>query len=191
MRACTLFVRFVPLAAALVAGCGSYGITTDTLLTPADVQGSYRLCALRFTPTASGLPQVDLLATVIDASPAAPKPAPTLVLSATTAEFDLSYTRRGDGVVQHATGDVEFGGRSVFLFLNSRIPTSIQTEALLPQGHLDLVYTAATHHLSAGDEVGAYWVRRSDYTHASGVSEEGLQDRIYGHVGATFSAAGC
>jgi hypothetical protein len=191
MRASLARRWMLPLAAALAAGCGSYGITGDQSLTPADVQGTYRPCELRFTPTASGLPQVDLLRSVIDTAPPASKTAPRLVLSGAVPEFDLAYTRRGDGVVQHATGDVEFGGHSVFLYLNSRVPTSIQTESLLPQGHLDLVYAAATHRLSAGDEVSAYWVRRSDYTHASGVSEEGLQDRIYGHVSATFSAGGC
>jgi hypothetical protein len=191
MRASLVLARCLPLAAALAAGCGSYGIVTDRLLTPPDVQGTYSLCTLRFTPSASGLASVDLLATVIDPAPPASKPAPTLTLSGTAPEFDLTYTRRGDGFVQHAGGDVEFGGHSVFLFLNSRIPTSIQTESLLPQSHFDLVYVAATHRLTAGDEVGVYWVRRSDYTHASGVSEEGLQDRIYGHINASFSAGGC
>jgi 5-enolpyruvylshikimate-3-phosphate synthase len=88
-------------------------------------------------------------------------------------------------------GDVEFGDASVFLYLTSQSPTIIQQEALLPPYHLDLVYNGRTLELTAGDEVSAYYVRRSDYTSAAGISEEGLADRILGHVTATFSADAC
>ncbi|MDB4949550.1 MAG: hypothetical protein JWM27_2199 [Gemmatimonadetes bacterium] len=191
MRALSILRLLCPAAALLAAGCGAAGATDARTLTPAEVAGDYRLCALRFTPSQGGLPAVDLLARVIDPAPPAGKPDPVLHLSGTAPRFDLAYTRRADGFAQRAEGGVEFGGSSVFLYLTSDVPTSIQTESLLPQGHLDLVFHPATRRLTAGDEVSVYWVRRSDYTAASGFPAEALQDRIYGHVTASFDAGAC
>ncbi|HEX8904684.1 MAG TPA: hypothetical protein VF771_07565, partial [Longimicrobiaceae bacterium] len=88
-------------------------------------------------------------------------------------------------------GDVEFGGHSVFLFLTSQSPTIVQQEALLPPSHLDLVFDAGARRLTAGAEVSGYYVRRSDYARAAGISEEGLQDRILGHITAMLSEGSC
>jgi hypothetical protein len=180
----------IVLAAIVAAGCTGYGTGPDERLTPAAVQGEYRLCTLRFTPSAGGLPPADLLATVIDPAPGTAGPPATLRLSGTSPSFELTYTRR-DGAVQHVAGDMEFGDGSVFLYLDSRVPTSIRTEALLPPFHLDLVFHAAGPRLTAGDEVGGYWVRTADYAHAAGVSAQGLQDRVFGHLTAAFAAGGC
>ncbi|HKP75766.1 MAG TPA: hypothetical protein VJT67_09515 [Longimicrobiaceae bacterium] len=175
----------------VLAGCsGDFG-TNEKLLTPADVQGVYRICSLRFTPVQTALPAVDLLARVIDANPAPPAQGASITLSGSAPEFEIVYTHRGDAVLRQARGDMEFGAGSVFLYVTSQTPTIIQQEALLPPSHLDLVFHASPRSLSAGDEVSAYFVRRSDYTHAAGMSEEGLADRIQGHVSALFSAGAC
>jgi len=174
-----------------LAACGTDFSTDGRLLTPADVQGVYRFCTLRFTPVQTALPAVDLLARVIDPAPAAPAQGASLTLSGAAPEFELVYTRRGDGALRQVRGDVEFGTGSVFLYLTSQSPTIVQQEALLPPNHLDLVFDAATRTLTAGDEVSGYYVRTSDYTRAAGISSEGLQDRILGHVTASFAAGAC
>jgi hypothetical protein len=160
-------------------------------LTPLEVQGVYHICTLRFTPVQTALPAVDLLARVIDPAPAPPAQGASLTLSGAAPQFELVYSHRGDDALRQVRGDVEFGSGSVFLYLTSQSPTIIQQEALLPPFHLDLVFHPGLARLTAGDEVGAYEVRRSDYTRAAGISEEGLQDRILGHVTAMFSANGC
>ena len=183
-------MRTAMVACAVALAACSGDTSFATLLRPGDVQGVYRICSLRFTPVQTALPPVDLLATVIDASPAPPAQGASLTLSGVAAEFELVYTHR-NGVLRQVRGDVEYGTGSVFLYLTSQSPTIIQQEALLPQGHLDLVFSAAPRRLSAGTEVSSYTVRRLDYTRAAGISEEGLQDRIQGHVTASFSADGC
>ncbi len=179
------------VSVAALAACDSYDIPHEDRLTPAEVAGVYNLCTLRFRPTQSALPAADVLQRVIDPAPPSGKLPPTLTLSPTAARFELAYTRRSDAFTQIVRGDVEFGESSVFLYLNSDAPVEAQQEALLPTGHFDLVFAPEPRRLTAGDEVSAYWVRRSDYTRAAGISEEGLQDRIWGHVSATFSAGAC
>jgi hypothetical protein len=177
--------------AALLAGCDGDPGTGTPPLTPADVQGVYRICTLRFTPVQTVLPAVDLLARVIDPAPAPPGQGASLTLSGAAPEFELVYSRRGGGALRQVRGDVEFGTGSVFLYLTSQSPTIVQQEALLPPNHLDLVFHASPKRLTAGDEVSAYYVRRSDYTAAAGISGEGLQDNILGHVTASFSTEAC
>lgn len=176
---------------ALAAACTPDGIVPPELLTPADVQGTYVVCRLRFTPSQGGLPPADVLVSVMHPDPPAPQPPPAIALSGTTPEFELVYTRRRDGAPQRVRGDVEFGEGSVFLYLNSQAPTTVPFEALLPQGHLDLVFHAGSGHLTAGAEVSAYSVRRRDYAAAVGIGAEGLQERIYGHIDAAFARDGC
>jgi hypothetical protein len=179
------------VAVLALAACTSGGGTLPARLTPAEVAGVYRVCALRFTPVQAALPPADLLGSVLAPAPAAGRPAPTLTLSGVAPQFELLYTHAGDGATRQVRGDVEFGAGSVFLYLVSQSPTIVQQEALLPPSHLDLVYHPAPRRLTAGDEVGAYSVRRSDYTRAAGIGEEGLQDRITGHVTAVFAEGAC
>jgi hypothetical protein len=179
-------------AAGLLAACGSEIFTPGRTLTPADVQGVYRFCTLRFTPVQTALPPADLLASVIDTAAAAPAQGASLTLSPVSAQVEMVYTHRGDGALRQVRGDVEYGDSSVFLFLTSQTPTIIQQEALLPPDHFDLRFRRGSpRRLTAGDEVSSYFVRRSDYTRAAGISEEGLQDRILGHVTASFSSGSC
>jgi len=185
-------MRKVALAcAAVLAGCGSDLGTGARTLTPAEVQGVYRICTLRFTPVQTALPAVDLLARVIDPAPAPPAQGASLTLSGAAPQFELVYTHRGDNALRQVRGDMEFGTGSVFLYLTSQSPTIVQQEALLPPDHLDLVFHASPRRLTAGDEVSGYYVRTSDYTRAAGISGEGLQDRILGHVTAAFQVDGC
>jgi hypothetical protein len=175
----------------LAAACRSDGIASPDVLAPGDVQGTYLFCALRFTPSQPALPAADVLAAVMLADPPAPMPPPSITLSGVEPAFELVYTRRLDGAPQRLRGDVEFGAGSVFLYLHSQAPTLIPFEALLPPEHLDLVFHPASGQLTAGDEVSAYSVRRHDYAAAAGIVEEGLQDRIFGHITAALSRHGC
>jgi len=54
----------------VLAACSGDSGSFPALLTPADVQGVYRVCTLRFTPVQTAIPSVDLLASVIDTDPA-------------------------------------------------------------------------------------------------------------------------
>ena len=184
--------RAVALAACvLAAACRPDAVSPDDLLTAGDVQGTYSLCELRFTPSHRALPAADVLNAVMIADPPAPLPPPSITLSGVAPEFDLVYTRRRDGAAQRLDGDVEFGTGSVFLYLNSRAPTLVPFETLLPPGHLDLVFHAAAGRMTAGGEVSAYYVRRRDYAAAAGIPEEGLQERIVGHISAALARDGC
>lgn len=185
MRLLLPLPRTLALAACtLAAACGSDGVTPPDLLTPADVEGTYLLCELRFTPSQRALPAADVLAAVMIADPPAPLPPPSITLSGAAPEFELVYTRRRDGAPQRLRGDVEFGTGSVFLYLHSQAPSVVPFETLLPQAHLDLVFHAASGRMTAGGEVSAYYVNRRDYAAAAGIPEEGLQERIVGHITA-------
>lgn len=181
----------VPVVLLVLAACSGGGGTLPRRLTPAEVAGVYRVCTLRFTPVQTALPPADLLAGVLDPAPGPGKPAPSLTLSGVAPQFELVYTHAGDGALRQVRGDAEYGDGSVFLYLTSQSPTIIQQEALLPPAHLDMVYHPAPRRLTAGGEVGAYTVRRQDYTRAAGIGEEGLQDRITGHLAAVFAEGAC
>ena len=175
----------------LAAACRSDAVAPGDVLTAADVQGTYRLCELRFTPSHRALPAADVLKAVMIADPRAPLPPPSITLSGVAPEFEFVYTRHRDGAARRLRGDVEFGTGSVILYVNSRAPTVVPFETLLPQGHLDLVFHAASGRMTAGEEVSAYSVRRRDYAAAAGIAEEGLQDRIVGHITAAFARDAC
>lgn len=179
------------LALALPAACDAGAGTPPELLTPAEVQGIYLVCELRFTPVQRALPAADVLGSVMDPDPPAGRARPSLALSGTAPEFDLVYTRAADGALQQLRGDVEFGPTSVFLYPSSQTASQVALEALLPPAHLDLVFHRAPRRLTAGSEVSAYAVRRRDYARAVGISEDGLQERLLGHVTAVFAEGSC
>jgi hypothetical protein len=170
---------------ALAAGCSTEIPGSPEVLTSAEVEGTYQLCVLRFTPVQGALPEADVLARVMEAAPP-----PAVTLSGTAPEFELAYVRRG-GEGQRLQGDVEFGAGSVFLYLHSQTASVIPLEMLLPPSHLDLVFHPAERRLTAGTEVSSYTVRRQDYARAAGISPEGLQERIRGHVTAQLAEGGC
>ena len=92
----------VAVAAVLLGCSGDLGPGARTL-TPADVQGVYRICTLRFTPVQTALPPVDLFARVIDPAPAPPAQGASLTLSGAAPEFELVYTHRGDGALRRCS----------------------------------------------------------------------------------------
>jgi hypothetical protein len=191
LRTLSRLSTFAAAVGALAACDGDNGFTVDNL-TPAEVAGVYSVCSLTFTPTQTALPAANLLQSVVQPAPPAGKPAPTLTLSPTTAQFELVYTRRGDNFLQQLRGTVEYGESSVFLYAgSSETGSAIAQELLLPPSHLDLRFATAPKRLSAGAEVSQYSVRRIDYARAAGITEEGLADRIFGHLSASFAEGGC
>jgi hypothetical protein len=173
---------------AVLAACGDGG-TNASRLTPQDVQGVYNVCSLRFQPSQTALPAADLLQTVINPTPPAPKQPPSLTLSGSAAQYQLLYTRRSDNFLQDLRGSVSFGGTAVFADVPDESASEIRRELLLP-GQLMLSFTASPKSLTAVASI-QYSVRRSDYAHAAGISEEGLQERINGGMTGTFSTGAC
>ena len=182
----------LPAAALAAAACSGYDdFLRQPNLTPAEVAGTYRLCALRFTPREFGLPPVDVLATLIESSPAAPLPAPSVTFDDATPAFAMVYVRERDGAVQEMSGEMEFAPTSVFLYPRSLGSLQVRFETLLPEDHIDLVYDGARRELTAGEEVSGYRVRREDYGPLAGIPLVDLPQRIFGHVTARFAEDGC
>lgn len=176
------------LAAALLSACDGGGGTGGSRLNPADVAGVYQVCDLAFTPANAILPTAQLLRTVVDTTPSAGRPEPTLAV-ASNGTYDLVYTRQSDNFLQQLRGTVDYGQEFIVLDLPTGL---IPAELLLPRG-LSLRFSEAGGKrltAAAGDNF-AYAVARADYARAAGVSEEGLQNTINGTLRASLSASGC
>jgi hypothetical protein len=192
MRPQSLLARVLPLAAlAVTAGCFSDdgGTNTRPRLTPADVQGVYKICSLRFTPVQTALPVANLLQFVVNPTPPAPKQAPSLTLSGQTATYQLLYTRRSDSFTQDLRGNVALGIDEIILSVPDEASNEVRRELLLP-GQLLLHFSGNPRQLTSVGEVG-YNVRRADYARAAGITEEGLQERIAGSLTGVFSVDNC
>jgi hypothetical protein len=176
-------------ACAVLLGACSGDSTGAPKLTPSQVQGVYNVCTLRFVPSQSALPTADVLATVINTAPPAPKQPPSLTLSGTATQYQLIYTRRSDNFLQQVNGDTYLSSNMVFVDLPSADASDAVRETLLPP-QLPLVYDAAARRLSV-QSGNVYTVRRADYARAAGITEEGLQDHISGQLTASFSAGPC
>ena len=175
-------------AAAALPACGDGG-TNQQRLTPGDVQGVYSVCSLRFTPSQSAFPVADLLATVVNPSPPAPKQPPSLTLSGQAYAYQLVYTRRSDNFLQLLDGDVELRESAVAVDFPDEDDSEVVRELLLPP-ELAFNFADNPRRLSSAGSL-TYSVRRSDYARAAGISEEGLQERISGHLDATFTTGAC
>lgn len=191
MRSLSLLARVVPLAAlATAAACGGDGGTTpDPKLTPAQVAGVYNVCSLKFQPSQTALPVANLLATVINPNPPAPKQAPSLTLSGTAAGYQLLYTRRSDNFTQDLRNPVSLGTDEILLSVPDESTSAVRGELLLP-AQLQLRFTDNPRTLTAVSEF-LYTVRRADYARAAGISEDGLAERITGLVSAVFTVGSC
>ncbi len=191
MRSLTLLARVVPLAAlATAAACGGDGGTTpDPLLTPAQVGGVYSVCSLKFQPNQAALPTANLLATVIDPAPPAPKQPPSLTLSSQVGGYQLLYTRRSDSFTQDLRNVAALGTEDIVLSVPDEATSDVRNELLLP-AQLRLRFTANPRTLTATPDF-FYTVRRADYARAAGITEEGLAERITGVLAATFTVGGC
>ncbi|HET7233395.1 MAG TPA: hypothetical protein VFJ16_25510 [Longimicrobium sp.] len=190
MRVPLLLARVVPLAAAVVAaGCGGDGGTNPPQLSPSTVQGVYNVCTLRFQPSQGALPAANLLATIVNPQPPAPKQPPSLTLSGQTANFQLLYTRRSDSFTQDLRGTVSLGTDQMIVNVPDEAGSEVRRELLLP-GALLLYFSDNPRRLSATGNT-QYSVRRTDYARAAGISEEGLQERINGSLTASLSVGAC
>ena len=191
MRPQSLLARVFPLAAlAVAAACdGDGGTNPRPRLTPADIQGVYKVCSLRFTPIQTALPPANLLQFVVHPSPPAPKQAPSLTLSGQTPTYQLLYTRRSDNFTQDLRGNVALGVDEIILSIPDEASNEVRRELLLP-GQMLLHFSRTPRQLTSVGEVG-YNVRRADYARAAGITEEGLQERINGSLTGVFAADAC
>ena len=83
-------------------------------LTPGEVAGVYRVCALRFVPVNTVLRAANLRERGVDATPPAGKREPTLTFSPSSAEYQLIYTRQRDGFTEELRGQGGYGSGAVF-----------------------------------------------------------------------------
>jgi hypothetical protein len=176
------------LCAAALPACSDGG-TDPQQLTPGQVQGVYSVCSLRFTPSQTAFPTADLLATVVNTTPPAPKQPPSLTLSGQAYSYQLIYTRRSDNFLQQLTGGVALHQSQVVADFPDEGDSEIVRELLLPSA-LAFTFADSPRRLSSAGSV-TYTVRRSDYARAAGISETGLADRISGQLNATFTTGTC
>jgi len=189
-RPLSVLARAVPLlAAAVVIPACSDGGTNVQRLTPSQVQGVYNVCTLRFAPSQGALPTADILATVVNTTPPAPKQPPSLTLSGQAYQYQLVYTRRSDNFLQQLNGSVDLGQTNVVTDFPDESQSDIVRELLLPEA-LTLTFTDSPRRLTAASGF-TYDVRRSDYARAAGISETNLADRINGTLTATFATGAC
>jgi hypothetical protein len=182
-------VCLLPLcAAAALAACDGGG-TSSQRLTPGQVQGVYSVCSLKFTPAQAAFPVADLLARVVNTSPPAPKQPPSLTLSGQAYAYQLIYTRKSDNFLQQLNGNVDLGQSEVAVDFPDESQSEVVRELLLPSA-LEFTFTDTPRRLTSAGSA-TYSVRRSDYARAAGISEEGLQERISGHLDATFTTGAC
>jgi hypothetical protein len=174
---------------ALLAACGGDGGTQSRVLTPQQVQGVYAVCSLRFVPAQAAFPTADVLATVVNTSPPAPKQPPSLTLSGQSGAYQLIYTRRSDNFLQQLNGSVDLYGSQLSVRFPDASDSEPVRETLLPD-RLLLNFNDAPRRLSSVP-AQSYSVRRADYARAAGITEDGLQDRITGTLSASFSTNGC
>jgi hypothetical protein len=171
----------------LLAACGGDSSFVDRL-TPQEVAGTYDVCRLRFRPENVAFPAADLLHTVMDTTPAAGRPDPTIALSAGLAEYDLVYTRQSDGFLQQLRGSTTLGSATVTPRFYQDEAGAVAAEALLP-ATLRLNFHDTPRRLT--DTTSLYSVRRADYARAAGIAETGLQDRVSGRLEASLQVGGC
>ncbi|HYH79750.1 MAG TPA: hypothetical protein VEX86_08125 [Longimicrobium sp.] len=190
MRPLSLLARLVPLAAAAsVAACSGGGTPPEPRLTPAQVAGVYNVCSLQFQPTQAALPAANLLATVINPSPPAPKQAPSLTLSGSVAGYQLLYTRRSDNFTQDLRNPLALGTEDIVLSVPDEAASEARSELLLP-GQFRLRFSDNPRTLTARPEF-FYTVTRANYARAAGISEDGLAERITGVISGVFTVGSC
>lgn len=172
---------------ALLAACDGGGGTGPDPLTPQEVEGVYAICTLSFKPSNGALPAANLLGTVIDVTPPAGRPAPTIALAANST-YDLAFTAQATQFLEQIRGSIGYRENQITLSFPS---SDENAAALLMPRNLLLNYDAGTHRLS-GDAGGfAYPVARADYAAAAGISQEGLQSSINGTLSVAFARDGC
>jgi hypothetical protein len=170
-----------------LAACGGDDGFVDRL-TPQETAGTYSICRLRFHPENVAFPVADLLTSVMDSTPPAGRPEPTLALSASSHQYDLVYTRTRDGFLQQLRGTTAMGASAVTTRFYEDEAGAVAAEALLP-GSLAMSFRESPRRLT--DTTSFYTVRRADYAAAAGIPETGLQDRVSGRLEAALQVGGC
>lgn len=166
----------------LLAGCEDDG--TSPRRTPAaEVAGTYRVCALAFTPSGRFLPEVDVRAKAFETAGGVTQPG--LKLDATGA-FELEYTPRGQFTdVEHrgtfGTGDAEV----VFSFSRAA-----DVAPLLLPPIVGAAWDEATRTLTVADGL-PYTVTKGDYERLLGESDPSIPARVEGRLRARFAAGAC
>jgi hypothetical protein len=175
-------------AFALLAACnGGGGGTGSDPLTPQEVAGVYEMCSLRFQPSNGALPAANLFASVIDTTPPAGRPEPTVALAA-NGTYDLAYTDQSTQFLEQVRGSIGYREDQITL----SFPSSDPNAAALLMPHTLLLTYDATAHTFSGDAAGfPYPVTRVDYAAAAGISQEGLQSTINGTLQVSFALGGC
>src|SRR5680860_505690 len=126
-------IRFfsVALAPLLLIGCGDGGGTGPSgLLTADEVQGSYSICTLTFTPEASFLDVVDIRSAAFELDN---PPTPPRIGLDTNLRFELDYTPAGGNTDRELTGRFELGSNSILLSFTGGVESS---SLLLPSNIL-------------------------------------------------------
>jgi hypothetical protein len=171
----------------LLAACGGSNSFVDRL-TPQEVGGTYNVCMLRFRPQNVALPVADLLVSVMDSTPPAGRPDPTLALSGSLDQYDLVYTRLDDGFLQQLRGTTTLGTSVVNTRFYGDQPGAVAAEALLPAS-VGFNFHETPKRLT--DTTLFYTVRRADYAAAAGIPETDLQDRVSGSLEAALQVGDC
>jgi hypothetical protein len=184
-------VRLLALSTLFAAAACDGGGTGGNRLTPVEVAGVYRVCALRFVPDNSAFPVANLLERVVHVTPPAGKPEPTVTLSPDGA-FQLSYTRRSDSFTREIVGAIDYGSDAVTLrfYNDADNPNAIAAELLLPQQSAFTYQTAASRRLNT-NSARSYSVTRRDYARAAGVEEAGFAATIPGRLEASLQEGTC
>ncbi|HVG45845.1 MAG TPA: hypothetical protein VM890_13985, partial [Longimicrobium sp.] len=132
IRPPSMLARTLALCAAAALPACDGGGTDPQGLTPAQVQGVYSVCTLRFAPVNSVLPVADLLAKVVNPAPPAPKQPPSLTLSGQANAYQLIYTRRSDNFLQQLNGSVDLHQSEVVADFPDESQSEAVRELLLP-----------------------------------------------------------
>jgi hypothetical protein len=184
-------VRLLAVSALFTAAaCGGDG-SGGNRLSPVDVAGVYRVCALRFVPDNSAFPAANLLERVVHTTPPAGKPEPTITLAPDGA-FQLSYTRRADSFSRELIGAIDYGSDALTLrfYNNPDNPNPVAAELLLPN-EVRFGYQGAAPRRLTATAVRSYSVTRREYARAAGVDESGFASTIPGRMEATLQEDNC
>ncbi|HET7273742.1 MAG TPA: hypothetical protein VFI91_01095 [Longimicrobiaceae bacterium] len=174
----------VPL---FVMACDDGGSTgPGGLLTPDDVQGSYNICSLTFTPSASFLQAVDIRA---EAFELVDPPTPPRLGLDTDRTFELDYTPIGSNTDRELSGTYELGSNSVLITFTGGVD---EASLLLPTKLL-LNFQESPRQLST-QASDAFNVARKTYADMADIPEEergALSEQIRGTVGARLATGAC
>jgi len=184
-------VPLLALATLFAAACDDDSSGSQRL-TPGEVAGVYRVCTLRFVPVNSILPAANLLERIVDNTPPAGKPEPTLTLSPSNSAFQLIYTSQADAFTQDLRGEVSYGRNEVFprFYADDDNRGAIATELLLP-AWTTLRFSDSPRRLDTDGSDGTYSVPRRAYATAAGIDESGLSSTIEGRAEISLRQGSC